>query len=408
ILSDPAKRRTYNLTYPGVNLNGRARRSPVEADAGGEGIPPSWKPGAYEGEYPGEPGFGRSPGDRARRRAGYYPPTDQAYATADAPPGTAAFEQKRAQDYVERKRYDRAIRHYRRALGLDPENAGLMVELGMAYYLNLNLAEARRWLERALEHDPALADAHYMLGMIAVDEAVLQAAERDQMGRPAYLSRSQRRYFTLLGRAVEHFEKSLYLRPQLFRKQFTFFPTRKSVMEYAAADATRVRSAFDFTKDARAYQPLKQALQDWYYDHAQNAFTDGAMGDGEFIGNLRRLLPRPAVRLFLNSWAFAALKRGLELYPEDLTLLKAYEKLLAAGGFIGEQPMSRDLTAELKKIRHETFLRIKMKDGSFTPTVVAAGGGLERWSAAFVAAGILMVVVLVWKLTEFITRSAPG
>ncbi|MEO7994603.1 MAG: DnaJ domain-containing protein [bacterium] len=398
-LSDPVKRKQYNEKYAGVVLRGTGKRVRTE------GAPAGWKRTVEDPvpdpEY--NPNPNRSTEEREARRQRYYTSQEEAYATDDAPPGSAAYEFRRAQDYVERKRYDRAIRHYRRALNLDPDNPTIMVELAMAYYLNLNLGGAREWLEKALTLNPSIADAEYMLGMIALDDTVLQAIERDQAGRPLYQMRSQRRYFALLGRAVEHFEKALFLNPMVFRKQFTFFPTRKSVTEFAAAEAVRVRSIHEFGQAAKNSPLLRQALTEWYFDHVTCALGEGANGDGQFLGNLRRLMPRNGVKMFLNSWAYAAVRRGLELYPEDLTLLKAYEKLLANGLFLGEQPMSRDLTAELKKQRSDTYIRIRMKDTSFTPSPQQEAP-YERWTLGFVAVGLLMVVFMVWKVTEFLAQ----
>lgn len=397
-LSDPGKRQQYNATYTGPVIHGTPRRN---------GFPPGWEP--MDPEWGGRgrgPDFNpaRSAEERRARRSRYYTSPEEAYASADAPPGSAAFERRRGQDYVERKRYDRAIRHFRRSLNLDPGNPQVMVELAMAYYLHLNLVAAREWLERALEHDAAIADAHYMLGMICLDESVLQAIERDASGRPSWIGRSQRRYFTLLGRAVEHFEKAMFLSPVMFRKQFTFFPVRKSVSEYAAAVAGQVRSVFDFSKEAQQQPLLRQALLEWYYDHAQAAFLGGSGSENEFITSVRRHLPRNGSQMFLNSWAFAALRRGLELFPEDLTLLKACEKLLANGQFLGEQPMSKELSAELRRMRSDLYLRIRAKDAGYAPTAAVASRGVaDQWGWVLVGLGMTAVVVLVWQLVSIFT-----
>lgn len=391
-LSDPAKRRDYDQQYSGPALKNGARRNGSWPE--GWQVPPDMDP----------PGSGRprSAAERQARKSKYYTSQEEAYANAGAPAGSAAYERQRAQDYVERKRYDRAIRHFRRALNLDPDDPSLMVELGMAYYLHLNLVAAREWLDRALTMNPSLADAHYMLGMISLDETVLQAVERDATGLPAYKGRSQRRYFTLLGRAVEHFEKALYLAPQMFRKQYTFFPTRKSISEFAAADNAQVRSVYDFAREAQMNHPLKTALTEWYFDHAQHAFTSGTTSDGEFVSNLRRLLPNRGNQLFLNSWAYAALKRGLELYPDDMVLLKSMDKLLSAGQFLGEQPMSPDLQQELKRLRADIFVRIRAKDPGFTASRTEAPA-MEQWALWLVAAGMVAVVLLVWQLAQIFT-----
>lgn len=392
-LSDPAKRRTYDQSYSGPSLANGARRK------GGGRAHWDAPPGTAADFDPTR----RDPEERQARRSKYYTSHEEAYASDGAPAGSAAYERQRAQDYVERKRYDRAIRHFRRALNLDPDDATLMVELGMAYYLSLNLIAAREWLDRALGLNPSIADAHYMLGMISLDETVLQAVERDASGGAAYKGRSQRRYFTLLGRAVEHFEKALYLAPMMFKKQFTFFPTRKSISEYAGADVTRVKSVYDFAREAQHQHPLKQALIDWYFDHAQNAFNNGSGPDGEFGANVRRLMPKAGSQMFFNSWAYAALKRGLELYPEDMTLLRSMEKLLANAQFLGEQPMSKELQAEMRRLRSDIFIRIRTKDPGFapSPTEISSHDGL---TLALVAFGMLMVVWLVWQLTRSFTE----
>ncbi len=55
---------------------------------------------------------------------------------------------------------------YRQALELQPDNAGILCDLGYSYYLQRRWKEGEECLRRAVELDPALSRAHNNLGLL--------------------------------------------------------------------------------------------------------------------------------------------------------------------------------------------------------------------------------------------------
>ncbi len=70
-----------------------------------------------------------------------------------------------------------AERHYRAALELEPRHGALLCNLGYALHGQGKGAEARLRLEQALERDPALADAHFLLARLMHGARELESAD---------------------------------------------------------------------------------------------------------------------------------------------------------------------------------------------------------------------------------------
>src|SRR5690606_4949220 len=73
---------------------------------------------------------------------------------------------------------DKAIRELRKAVAESPDDGDARTELGMALLLDerTTSAEARRHLERAVEHEPAPAAARAALGRLALDDGLVHSA----------------------------------------------------------------------------------------------------------------------------------------------------------------------------------------------------------------------------------------
>ena len=73
-------------------------------------------------------------------------------------------------------RRDEAIKHYRRAIDLQPDLAQAHNDLGVLLAKHLESDEALKHFARATELDPGLADAHSNLGSLLVDQGNIQDA----------------------------------------------------------------------------------------------------------------------------------------------------------------------------------------------------------------------------------------
>lgn len=71
-----------------------------------------------------------------------------------------------------------ATEAFREAVKLDPENAGLRLGAGTAEFLQRHDAEARTWLEQALDLDPKLTRARAQLAQVVKRQGDLQEAIR--------------------------------------------------------------------------------------------------------------------------------------------------------------------------------------------------------------------------------------
>lgn len=58
------------------------------------------------------------------------------------------------------------IAHFQEAIESRPQDADAHFNLGSAYYVEGNMEEAEKALERALALDPEHVDAHYYLGLV--------------------------------------------------------------------------------------------------------------------------------------------------------------------------------------------------------------------------------------------------
>jgi tetratricopeptide (TPR) repeat protein len=108
-------------------------------------------------------------------------------APAPAPPGPASRGEA-YQAFLEARRLESsgnaaaAIAAFERALTLD-ESPAILTELAQLYARQDRPDDARKAAERALARDPEWADAHWMLGMLAVPASAMQgetAAARDR------------------------------------------------------------------------------------------------------------------------------------------------------------------------------------------------------------------------------------
>lgn len=81
--------------------------------------------------------------------------------------GQAAKESlAKADRFFEKKDYENALKNYRDALTLDPDDAGLNYKTGICYFNSEDASQAAFYLEKALKLDPQVdAFIHYHLGM---------------------------------------------------------------------------------------------------------------------------------------------------------------------------------------------------------------------------------------------------
>ena len=79
---------------------------------------------------------------------------------------------------LELDRLDRAIDYFRSYVALDDRNPRVLHKLGVALYRSGALGDAIASLDRALELDPSLADARFVLGLCQRDLGDLPAARR--------------------------------------------------------------------------------------------------------------------------------------------------------------------------------------------------------------------------------------
>ncbi len=86
-------------------------------------------------------------------------------------PGTSAIQKLVAADQlVEEKDYEDAVRSYNELLAADPHNAQILNRIGNAYQALLRTHEAKKYYERALKADPHFAAATNNIGCVYYNE----------------------------------------------------------------------------------------------------------------------------------------------------------------------------------------------------------------------------------------------
>ena len=90
--------------------------------------------------------------------------------------GTPLLAMSRGLEALTREKWDDAAEELQRghAMAMDDGEPPRMLGraaywTGRAFYLDAKMSRAIDWLERAIEHDPSQADAHYLLGQIAYE-----------------------------------------------------------------------------------------------------------------------------------------------------------------------------------------------------------------------------------------------
>ena len=74
---------------------------------------------------------------------------------------------KSAQEFKEKKQFDKEVESYKKASELDPKNAGIYVLLGNAYYYEMSkLQEAMQAFSKATFLDPKNIEAHIGIGRL--------------------------------------------------------------------------------------------------------------------------------------------------------------------------------------------------------------------------------------------------
>ena len=71
-----------------------------------------------------------------------------------------------------------AIEAYKKAVELNPNAAGALVNLGTIYYRLLHFADAERYYRRAIQADPSYPLAHFNLGNLFDEQGDLEQAEK--------------------------------------------------------------------------------------------------------------------------------------------------------------------------------------------------------------------------------------
>ncbi|HTY13375.1 MAG TPA: tetratricopeptide repeat protein [Candidatus Omnitrophota bacterium] len=74
------------------------------------------------------------------------------------------------------KRYDEALHRFRDAFDIDPASAVIASNMGLAYYLLGNAAEAQKWLEKSIAVSWDLSSAHINLGDLFIKQNQAQKA----------------------------------------------------------------------------------------------------------------------------------------------------------------------------------------------------------------------------------------
>ncbi len=74
--------------------------------------------------------------------------------------------------YYHQKNYRRAIREYRRAVTIEPDQAGTHANLGFAYYNTNKFPEAAGEFQKAIELDPGIFERNDRVGTMVQDRSV--------------------------------------------------------------------------------------------------------------------------------------------------------------------------------------------------------------------------------------------
>ncbi len=106
--------------------------------------------------------------------------------------------------------YDRAEALYRRAIDLNPSNAGAISNLGNLRFKRGRPEEAKNLYLQALEMNPEIVEAHYNLGYISMTQ-----------GKPV--------------NAIRHFRRSLALDPSLANGHFNLAMALQQTMQWSFA-----------------------------------------------------------------------------------------------------------------------------------------------------------------------------
>lgn len=85
-----------------------------------------------------------------------------------------------AHQLFQKKKYDEAIFHFKKALDADPNDATLYYNIGVVYQIKGKAfyGHAKTWYEKAIEKDKKLAFALYNLGIIAYSERKFDEARK--------------------------------------------------------------------------------------------------------------------------------------------------------------------------------------------------------------------------------------
>jgi tetratricopeptide (TPR) repeat protein len=127
-----------------------------------------------------------------------------------------------------RKMYPEAVAAYQAVLRQEPRNATLLNKVGIAYYQQNNMGQAKRYYERAIKADPKFAFAVNNLGMVhfmrrkwgpAAGE-FRKAIELDPELAPAYSNLGyayfQQKKYDL---ALAAFQRAIVLDPEVFERK---------------------------------------------------------------------------------------------------------------------------------------------------------------------------------------------
>ncbi len=143
-----------------------------------------------------------------------------------SPPSTSPIQKLIAADQLlEEKEYDEALRGYQELLASDPDNAQVLNRIGNVYQAIGSLHDAKRYYDRALKADPKFAAAVNNIGCLYYNERRFGTAARHYR-RAIKLDPSVASFHSNLGYAylweqnykkmMEEFRRAVALDPTIF------------------------------------------------------------------------------------------------------------------------------------------------------------------------------------------------
>ncbi len=219
----------------------------------------------------------------------------------------AYYEYLAAQQYVNEKKYDKAIEAYGKALRIDPCSPVLQTELAVLYLHQNRLDPALELLEQAIRTSPDRPKPYLLLGQVYVRKGRLEDAERS-FNRAIELNPSATEAYLMLG--------ALYAQQSHFNKAIeTFDRLAGKVPENPMPLYYKARIFLDMKYYDQAEQILKQLLA------KEPGFEDGML-DLAYIYEVTDH-PREAERTYLEI---------LEANPANSqALCQAWKSLYAPG-----------------------------------------------------------------------------